>query len=449
MLTLVLAGAGAGTASAAQRAYVGFLDDESLRWAPDRQTAWNELGAAHATVARTIVDWSEIAPRQPRNAADPFDPAYRWNDLDDFIRSAQRRGIEVLLTLWGTPRWANGGARPNVPPRNPRAFGRFAHAVAARYSGRHAGLPFARFFSIWNEPNTPRFLHAADPVGAYAELAAAGVAGVRAGSRGASVAIGETAASHAPARFMEALAARDPKLDFDAWAHHPYPAVPGLGPDVPESWPDVGVRELARFGDDVDRAFGRTGTPLWATEYGESLTAVSRTRQAADLARAVALAVAVPRVQMFVWLMLRNHRGEPWQSGVLGSPALTAFRSAADGLDPRNAVVALPRAAGAVVVGVPALELRWGVAAGQYVDVTYFVSRRGVRVSSATESAAMGRDGWVPVSVRLPGDEPSYTVRVAVRDARGSTVQRTVSMVTPAPAAMLHGGAAASPRRPR
>ena len=78
-----------------------------------------------------MVDWATIAQRRPANGASPFDPAYRWADLDDFVRNAQQRGIEVLLTLWGTPRWANGGKNPNVPPTDPRTFGRFAHAGRA------------------------------------------------------------------------------------------------------------------------------------------------------------------------------------------------------------------------------------------------------------------------------------------------------------------------------
>ena len=89
---------------------------------------------------RSIVDWSVAAPRRPRHAADPFAPEYRLDDVDELVRNAEQRGIEVLLTIWGTPRWANGGARPNVAPSDPRDLRDFAHALAARYSGRHPGL---------------------------------------------------------------------------------------------------------------------------------------------------------------------------------------------------------------------------------------------------------------------------------------------------------------------
>lgn len=448
VLALVAAaGIGAAHAAAAPRTYLGFLDDESLRWGPGRAAAWSDLSAGHASVVRTIVDWREIAPRRPARAADPFDPAYRFSNLDDFVRDAQKRGIEVLLTLWGTPAWANRGGGPNVPPLNPRDFGRFAEAVATRYSGHIAGFPFARFFTIWNEPNTPRFLRSDDPVEAYARLASAGYDGIKAVSPDAQVAIGETAASHGPAAFMQALAARDPKLRFDAWAHHPYPAHPGLSPETPEAWPDVGVTELGRFGDDLDAAFGRTGTPIWVTEYAESVPRVSRARQALDLEHALRLAVAVPRVQMFVWLMLRNHRHETWQSGLHGTPAWRVFSVAARTLDPRNGIATVASSADSAVLQVPALELRYAVPAGQYLSVSYSVQAGGRRLGTASEPAAMGADGWVPVVVRLPQTEAAATIAVSLEARDGAVVHRTLSVVRRAPS--RRSGGSGRPHRLR
>jgi hypothetical protein len=162
------------------------------------------------------------------------------------------------------------------------------------------------------------------------------------------------------------------------------------------------------------------------------------------------LAVAVPRVQMFVWLMLRNHRGEPWQSGVQGTPALQSFRSAAASLDPRNAIVDVPAGVQSIVVHVPALELRWGARAGQYVDVSYAVADSAGVALAAQEPGAMGRDGWVAVAVHLPEGGPSYTVRVVIRDGSGVVVRRTLRLVSPSlltqPGATRPGAEAARPR---
>ena len=71
---------------------------------------------ANATMMKTTVYWFNTAPRRPGNAANPFDPAYRWEDLDEFVRQAADHDIEVMLTIWGTPTWA-GPAKNRLPRR--------------------------------------------------------------------------------------------------------------------------------------------------------------------------------------------------------------------------------------------------------------------------------------------------------------------------------------------
>ena len=57
---------------------------------------------------------ADRARRGPANGANPFDPAYRFDDLDEFVRNAGLHGMEVMLTIWGTPPWANGGQGPEL-----------------------------------------------------------------------------------------------------------------------------------------------------------------------------------------------------------------------------------------------------------------------------------------------------------------------------------------------
>jgi hypothetical protein len=57
-----------------------------------------------------------LAPTRPKNAANPFDPAYRFSDLDELVRNAGLRDMTMLLVVWGTPSWANGGKSPNYAP---------------------------------------------------------------------------------------------------------------------------------------------------------------------------------------------------------------------------------------------------------------------------------------------------------------------------------------------
>jgi len=416
------------TGAAAPRVYVGLLDDQALRWGHGRTAAWRQFDSSHASVVRTIVDWSHVAPTRPHDARNPFDHAYRFGDVDQFVAAAARRGVEVLVTLWGTPRWANGRRNPNVPPTRAKDFQAFAHALATRYSGAYPTLGFVRFVSIWNEPNTRRFLNAKNRPAAYAALMRAGYRGVKSGSPTTLVAAGETAASHCPATFVSALARLAPHLPFDAWAHHPYPRSPAGRPDQEESWPDVGLTSLGRFDEHVSRAFRRARTPLWVSEYAESRPAVSGERIAYDLRRAVQLARDVPSVTMFIWFMLQNHRGEPWQSGLVGGTAFHSFRSAASALDPRNGRVLWPGEKRPIVVRVAARELRLHGQTFQDLAVSYSLIGCGAETSQRGDVAHMQRNGYVPVVVQPAEIHPTKLV-IVLRNAAGRRVERRFDVV--------------------
>ena len=106
--------------------WIGFQDDPNLRWNDHRPSAREQTVAEHATMLRTWVYWPYVAPTQPTDPTDSDDPAYNFKDIDEFVRQAQIHGQEVLLTLWGTPNWANGGKGPNQLPTNIGAFRQFA-----------------------------------------------------------------------------------------------------------------------------------------------------------------------------------------------------------------------------------------------------------------------------------------------------------------------------------
>ena len=128
-------------ANAAPRMYVGFHDDPNFRYEERRASMLDQVRSTHATIVRTLVTWPSVAPKRPSNAADPFDPAYQFDDLDELVRNAQARDMEVIITLWGTPKWANRGKTPNFLPTRLSDFTAFARAVASRYSGRYPGYP--------------------------------------------------------------------------------------------------------------------------------------------------------------------------------------------------------------------------------------------------------------------------------------------------------------------
>ena len=309
-LLLVLAALVApAAASAAPRMWMGFQDDPYFRWLPERFFMRDRAVHANSTIMKTTVYWFNTAPRRPANATNPFDPAYRWEDLDEFVRQAADRDIEVMLTIWGTPTWA--GPAKNRLPRRLADIQNFARALANRYSGRNRGYPFVRFYSVWNEPNlnlflTPQFDAKGRSVAPanYAKLYRAAYTGFKQGSPLAQVAIGETSArgrdrhragvsdTHSPGKFAELLAKARPKLRFDAYAHHPYSSPANQPPTQIVRWPNVSMTTLPRFGVQLDKWFGRKNIPIWLTEYGhetrpEDPKGVTYAQQASYLRTAV------------------------------------------------------------------------------------------------------------------------------------------------------------------
>jgi cellulase (glycosyl hydrolase family 5) len=426
------------------RMLVGFQDDASFRWASDRATALDAARGANAAVIRTIVAWQDAATSRPANPRDSFDPAYHFDDLDDLVRSGQQRGIEVLLSIWGTPEWANGGQTSNHPPTDAQDLEDFAYALADRYSGRHAGYPAVRLFTAWNEPNLEQFLAPQFDEGGqsvspalYAEIARAIDDGVKAANPDALVAIGETSPrghdrpsrgavqdSHSPARFARLLSEQRPALRFDAWAQHPYPPRPGVAPARPVRWPRVAMGNLELFGESLDSWFGRTRTPIWVTEYGHETVpdpaGISLDAQAQYAEEALALAAGNPRVRVLIWFTLVDRATEPWQSGLIAAdgtpkPSYARFAAIAADLDPRNPV--LP--ADAEVARVPALELAHYVPAGAPIDVT---TSTGTSVS-----VPLGQDGWLDVPISSDGTDISLTAA----DEHGHTVERVVQIGSP------------------
>jgi hypothetical protein len=148
----ILAALTAPAALSAERMWIGFHDDPSFRWVADRHERVAGAAQVNASIVRLLVK-NLVANTRPATSTDPFDPSYEFSDIDEAVLAAQENDLEVILTISGTPRWANGGKNPNVMPTRVAGFGNFACAIASRYSGRFEGYPFVRFWSVWNEPN--------------------------------------------------------------------------------------------------------------------------------------------------------------------------------------------------------------------------------------------------------------------------------------------------------
>jgi len=442
-------------ASAAPRMLIGFYDDNSFRWSPDAQQNLLAAEKAGASIIHVTADWSQIAPTKPANPLNGNDPAYKLKDLDTLVDGALRYGLGVMINISGAPKWANGGQPFNHPPTSVTTLAQFAQMLATRYNG-HSGHGLVSRWSVWNEPNLQLFLtpqfegNTIVSPREYLRLYLAAYRAIKRGNPQALVAVGETsnrgrnkpiAASSgvsdsvAPATFAYQLSRLDPHLPFDAWATHPYPTDPFLGPTQKVAFPNVTLTQITHFGQSLQKWFHRR-VPIWITEYGEQTkpqfaAGVSYAQQAKDAKTALQLAAASPYVEMFVWFTIRDSPGT-WQSGLetMGGtkkPAYAAFASVAKTLDGQSQVVAPNRFA---TVNVFAPFIAYHDPPGATVVVTYRVSLGNKLEHLEKTSAKVDAQQEVPVVVKFkPAKGKLYIATFNVVDKHGQRETQTVALL--------------------
>jgi hypothetical protein len=445
------------SASAQPRMLIGFQDDPSLRWRDDRLNVFDLAQQAHAGIVRTTVYWSRIAQTKPANGANPFDPAYQFDDLDEFVRNAGLHGMEVMLTIWGTPAWANGGKGQNYAPTTYSTLQNFAKALASRYSGRYTGYPFVRYFTVWNESNLGQFLSpqygaAGKPAAPaiYARLYRAAYAGIKAGNARALVGVGETSArgrdrflgrkgtqeTESPGKFAELLSKQRPALRFDAWSHHPYPTSIGGRPLANTRWPNVTLSNLPRFEHELDHWFKKK-IPMWVTEYGhqtrpEEPKGVTYAQQAAYLRTALRFAAGDPKVSIFIWFILRDDPTSAWQSGLVKrdgtkKPGYAGFAGLADQYDGRSPQIFVKGGAINPVAKFAALELWSRSGVGAKVGLTIAIYDNDKLMKTAQPTATVGSDGWVSFPAPMKAvKNHNYYITITAVDLNGNRIDRSV-----------------------
>jgi hypothetical protein len=451
----------ASAAGAAERMWVGFHDDPSFRWVGDRGARIDRAARDGSSIIRLLVQWNLTAPQRPSNPSDPFDPAYNFDDLDEATRLAQEADQEVMLTISGTPRWANGGKNPNVMPRRIADFTAFARAISSRYSGRFLGYPFVRFWSIWNEPNlnlflTPQFNSKGRSVAPanYARLAAAGYAGIKAGNPMAKVGVGETSArgrdrrvpgvsdTHSPGKFAELVAKANPRLRFDAWTHHPYPFNPNSPPTQLVKWPNVSLRSLPRLNENLKKWFKRRSAEVWVTEYGHQTRpqdrfGVSYAKQTAYIRQSIALARSFPFVSMFIWFVYQDDQGQPWESGLYTqggarkSSAPNGFAAAARPLDPRNGTYSFRAGTSTPLVTLHVRRYCTKDPAGTPIGMTWRIFQAGRLIAVGQQTSALRRDCTITARLRFRSPMArgrTYTATFDLNDRHGTVLARKLTL---------------------
>jgi hypothetical protein len=363
VLCVLAASATPQPAAAARGMLVGIYDPNQPFDTPDK--TFPMLVNLRAQIIRVNLDWFNVAKKRPLNPTDPKDPAYDWDRYDQLMLNAKKHNIQVLFTIYGTPRWANGTKKGvNRAPRQMVFLKYFATAAAKRYSGSFKRdddvvLPAVRKWLAWNEPNNPIFLspqwtkinkkrYTQTAAKLYVGICTAVWSGVHAtGLKQEVVACGATdprgnnsgtnrRPSISPLAFLAALK-KFGLRHFDVYAHHPYYSRPAESPTTKPTAKTVVT--LANIGDLTKLLTKLYGNKkLWLTEYGyqtrppDRAFGVSWAKQAKYLTQAYAIARRNPRITMMLWFLLRDEgRLGGWQSGFFTAagkkkPAYNAFR---------------------------------------------------------------------------------------------------------------------------
>jgi hypothetical protein len=334
LFLLMLVGASSAAASSKQDTFFEAPRDLTARTATteSRAAAFTDMSSLGVKALRVNLPWADVAPdalSATKPAFDPTDPAaYTWGSYAATIDEAKARGWKVLVSLSApVPVWATAAKADQVTRPSADEFKLFATAAAKRFGGPTV------LWSIWNEPNLPRFLKPQLSSGSvvsgalYRALFVAGKAGIAAGGQtSAPVLFGELAPSGSsndgralPLAFLRNALCLSSKYKFtkscgkltlSGVALHPYQFTGGApGKD------DVTYKVLPRLTAALDKA-AKAGAinakvPLYLTEFGvqsvpDPLFDLTEQEQLETRARVEHIAYSNKRVKAFSQYLLTD-----------------------------------------------------------------------------------------------------------------------------------------------
>jgi hypothetical protein len=388
VLALILAVAAfAGSSSqahAARDVQFGIQDDAWLEFGPGRLSdRVAELDRLGLDAVRVTLRWDQIE-RTPGD--------YDWRRPDRLLHALDARGLEPVVTLWGTPGWTNGDAGPNVAPVEGAVFAQFATEAALRYR-------FVTRWVMWNEPNKAIWLKPASPETYVQKILNPGYRGIKTVNGAARVAGGVTAprggqGGVSPVDFIRRMDAAGARLDV--YAHHPYPVYPGDTPLAGGcSCKTITMATLERLLKLVGQAF--PSARIWLTEYAYQTNppdafGVSPEVQARFIGEAAWRVYKAPKVDLLIHYLYRD---EPdlgrWQSGL---------ETAEGRVKPARAATMLPLAQ----LSRDGSRVRlWGQVRPGSGAQRYVIQRlSGSRWSAVARPQLTNAEGFFSVTVRAP-----------------------------------------------
>ena len=236
-----------GGAAAIPRAYFGIHVHND-----GAQRNWPDIAVGSLRLWDAGVTWS---------ALEPVRGEWDFRRLDEYVAWARGRGIEVLLTLGVTPRWAS--ARPDeagvygkgmaAEPANIEDWRNYVRRVVEHCKGRVAA------YQVWNEANLPEF-YSGSPA-AMRRLAAVAQQEIRRGDPAARLVMPSGMGLDHRVGWLAQTLAAGMKDSVDIAAFHLY-----HGKEPPESMIDPVQRMLA-----LRSASSGPVLPIWNTESGYAI----------------------------------------------------------------------------------------------------------------------------------------------------------------------------------
>jgi hypothetical protein len=235
-----------------------------------RQRSLDLLHAAGVTWIRQELPWEQIEPEAKGETTDPNSGGSTWTKFDDIVDRASATGMQLVLRLDTSPRWALPADTPDglSPPINYDDYFDFVSQVARRYRGKVAA------YQVWNEPNlTSEWGHKPPDAAGYARLLQGASARIRAADSNARVvmaALSPTLTENSDALnelvYLQQLYDAGARGAFDVLALQAY----GLrgGPDDPRTGADDVTFSRPTLVHRLMLANGDGEVPVWATEMG-------------------------------------------------------------------------------------------------------------------------------------------------------------------------------------
>jgi hypothetical protein len=322
--------------------------------AAGRAEQLDELQAFGVDTVRVIVAWRQIAPEPDSptkpsfDATDPAAYPAQWNALDDLVRGARLRGMDVVLTPnTPVPNWASS-AHDSLTDPSPSDFQQFVQALGTRYSGNYSPppalptdppnptLPRVDRWSVLNEPNLTLFLKPQLKNGKsvsgriYRELFLAAQRGLQATGHAAdTLLIGETSPGPGrrgtdPITFLRGVFCLNTKfkrkggcapIDADGWAQHPYDPFNAPFETSRSLINLISIDKLIQALNKARAAGAVSGRlPIFVTEYGvESVPdrkyGVSQLQQSEFISISEYLMYRNRRIRSFGQYLLRDDQG--------------------------------------------------------------------------------------------------------------------------------------------